>query len=88
MGFLYVSLGSSTVQLHDSLGSRGACAVSVVKMATLLEECSTEEQRSVVCFLWTNGLSAKNIHKEIFSCYGGKCLLRKTVHKWVENFSQ
>jgi hypothetical protein len=28
IGFLYVSLGSSTVQLHDSLGSRLACAYS------------------------------------------------------------
>jgi hypothetical protein len=26
MGFIYVSLGSSTVQLHDSLGSRCACS--------------------------------------------------------------
>jgi hypothetical protein len=26
IGFLYVSLGSNTVQLHDSLGSRRACA--------------------------------------------------------------
>jgi hypothetical protein len=44
----------STVQLHDSLGSRRACAfqrlVSVVKMATVLEEYNTEEQRSVVHF--------------------------------------
>jgi hypothetical protein len=28
IGFLFVSLGSSTVQLHDSLGSRRACACS------------------------------------------------------------
>jgi hypothetical protein len=46
IGF-YVSLGSSTIQLHDSLGSRRACvcseAVSVVKIATVLEECNTEE---------------------------------------------
>jgi hypothetical protein len=27
-GFLHVSLGSSTVQLHDGLGSRRACACS------------------------------------------------------------
>jgi hypothetical protein len=27
--FLYVSLGSSTVQLRDSLGNGRACAVSV-----------------------------------------------------------
>jgi hypothetical protein len=26
IGFLCVSIGSSTAQLHDSLGSRGACA--------------------------------------------------------------
>jgi hypothetical protein len=28
IGFLCLSLGSSTVQLHDSLGSRRACAYS------------------------------------------------------------
>jgi hypothetical protein len=28
IGFLSISLGSSTVQLHDSLGSRRACACS------------------------------------------------------------
>jgi hypothetical protein len=53
IGFLCVLLGSSTVQLHDSLGSRSACAclelVSVVKIATALEECITEEQPSLVC---------------------------------------
>jgi hypothetical protein len=26
IGFLYISLGSSTIQLYDSLGSRSACA--------------------------------------------------------------
>jgi hypothetical protein len=40
--------------------------VSVVKMATVLEECSAEEQRSVVRSLWVKGLSAKDILKQIF----------------------
>jgi hypothetical protein len=63
--------------------------VSVVKMATVLEECATEKQRYVVlCFLWENKHNAKDIHKEIFPVYGGKCLSRKAVHNWVENFSQ
>jgi hypothetical protein len=57
-------------------------------MATVLEECSTEEQRSVLQFLWAKGLSAKDIHKEMFRVYGGKCLLRKAVRNWVEKFSQ
>jgi hypothetical protein len=53
-------------------------------MATVLEEYITEEQRSVVRFLWAKGLNAKDIHKEIFPVYGGKCLSRKVVHIWVE----
>jgi hypothetical protein len=44
--------------------------VSVVKMATVLEElCTTEEQPSVVNFLWAKKLSAGDVHKEIFSSY-------------------
>jgi hypothetical protein len=50
-------------------------------MATLLEECTAEEQRSVLrFFLWAKGLNTKDIHKEIFPVYGGKCLSRKAVH--------
>jgi hypothetical protein len=41
-----------------------------------------------VCFLWATGLSAKDINKEIFPVYGGKCLSRKAVHNWLEKFSQ
>jgi hypothetical protein len=57
-------------------------------MASVLEKYTTEERSFVVRFLWAKGLSAKDIHKEIFPIYGGKCLLRKTVHIWVEKFSQ
>jgi hypothetical protein len=35
--------------------------------------------------LWEKGPSAKDIHKEMFPVYGGKCLSRKAVHNWVEN---
>jgi hypothetical protein len=34
--------------------------------------------------LWTKGLSAKDIHKEVFPAYGGKCLSYKALHSWVE----
>jgi hypothetical protein len=50
--------------------------VSIVKMVTVLEKYATEEQRSVVRFLWAKGLKAKDIHKEMFSVYGGKFLPR------------
>jgi hypothetical protein len=49
--------------------------VSVVKMVIVLEESTTKEQNSVVHFLWAKGLNAKDIHKEIFPVYNGKCLL-------------
>jgi hypothetical protein len=57
-------------------------------MATVLEECTTEEQRSVVRILWAKGLNEKGVHEEMFPVYGGKCLSLKVVHNWVETFSQ
>jgi hypothetical protein len=62
--------------------------VSVVKMATVPEEYITEEQRFAVRFLWTKILNAKDIHKEMFHAYGGKCLRGEEVHNWVKKFSQ
>jgi hypothetical protein len=61
---------------------------SVVKVATVIKGCIAEEQCSVVCFLLAKSLNAKDIYKKMFPAYGGKCLSRKTVHSWVEKFSQ
>jgi hypothetical protein len=38
-------------------------------MATVLEEYTTEEQLSVVHFLWAKGPNAKDIHEEMFPVY-------------------
>jgi hypothetical protein len=38
--------------------------------------------------LWAKELNAKDIHKEMFPVYGGKCLSRKAAHNWIEKFSQ
>jgi hypothetical protein len=51
-------------------------------MMTVLEECTVEEQHSVVCFLCEKGLNTKDIHKEMFPVYCGKCLSCKLVHGW------
>jgi hypothetical protein len=91
IGFLYVSLGSSIVQLHDSLGSRSACVCStgfISQNGDAFEEYTTEEQSSIVIFLWAKGLNAKDIRKEVFPVYDGKCLSPKEVDRWVEKFSQ
>jgi hypothetical protein len=57
-------------------------------MATVLEECTIENQRSVVCFFLAKELNAKDIYKEIFPVYGGKCLSCKVVNNRIEKFSQ
>jgi hypothetical protein len=57
-------------------------------MATVLEECTAEEQRPVVRFCGQNRLNAKNINKEMFRVYGGKWFSRTAVHNWMMKFSQ
>jgi hypothetical protein len=37
-------------------------------------------------FLWAKGLDAKDIHKEMFPVYGGKCLSRKLFTLGLRNF--
>jgi hypothetical protein len=88
IGFPCVSLSCSTVQLHDNLGSRHACAFSEAGFSGQNDAHATEDQRSVVHFLWAKGPNKKDIHKEMFPVYGGKCWSRKAVKNWVEKFSQ
>jgi hypothetical protein len=55
-------------------------------MATVLEECTIEEKRSVVRFLWAKGINAKDIKKFVHVC-GGKCLSHKVVHNGGKYFA-
>jgi hypothetical protein len=57
-------------------------------MATVLEGFTTEEQSTVERFLWAKGFNSKDIHKEVFPVYSGKCLSCEAIHNWAENFSQ
>jgi hypothetical protein len=71
IGFLCVSLGSSTVQLRDSLGSRRACACSETGFSSQNSDHAwgTYYRRAASCcafFLLTNLFDAKDIHKKCF----------------------
>jgi hypothetical protein len=58
-------------------------------MATVFEEYTTEEHRSVVSvFLWAKELNAEDVRKETCIVYNGKCLTRKAIHSRVEKFSE
>jgi hypothetical protein len=85
IGFVHVSLGSSTVQVVDPHVNVQKL-VSVVKMAVVLG-CATEDERSAVLFVWAKRFNAKDIHKEMFPVYGGNCLSLEAVYRWVEKLS-
>jgi hypothetical protein len=92
INFLYVSLGSSIAQLHDSPGSRRACSCSETGFSVQNGDRAwgiSYRIATLYCaFLWAKGLNAKYIHKEMFPLYAEKCLLRKAIHNWVKKFSQ
>jgi hypothetical protein len=90
--FLFVSLGSSTVQLHNSLCSRRACKFSEASFNSqnadrTLGIYHRRAAFSCAFFLWGKGLNAKDIDKEKFPVGGGKCLSNKAVHNWIEKCS-
>jgi hypothetical protein len=47
-------------------------------------------RRAAFCcsLLWANVINANDTHKEMFPICGAKCLSSKSVHSWVEKFSQ
>jgi hypothetical protein len=58
-------------------------------MTTVLEECITEEQRSVVLFFCGQKNSMqKEFMKKYLLFFGRKCLSHKAVHNCSEKFSQ
>jgi hypothetical protein len=88
-----VSLGSSTVQPHESLCSRPACACSEVGFSSQNDDRAwgVYYRRAASCyasFLWARGPNAKDAHREMLPVYGGKCLSLIAFHNWVEKFSQ
>jgi hypothetical protein len=68
IGFVCASLGSSTVQLHDSVVSRRACACSEAGFRSQNGDRSWGvycRKALILCVLWPKGLNAKDIHKEM-----------------------
>ena len=55
-------------------------------MAPTQPECTKEEQRAMIRFLWSEGVSGAEIHRRLLSQYVDSTLQRTTVYKWVEKF--
>jgi hypothetical protein len=80
--FLFVSLGSSTVQPHDTLGRRRACASSEPGLSSPNGDRAWRVyywRAAFSCaFLWAKGLNAKDIHKKsLLFRVGSVCRVRK-----------
>jgi hypothetical protein len=80
IGFVCVSLDSSTVPIHYILGRRHACACLEAGFSSKNGDRAwgVYYRRAAFC-------CAKDVHKENFHVYDGKCLSRKAVHNWVAN---
>ena len=55
-------------------------------MAAKLINCTKEEQRSVIRFLWAEGVPGAHINLRMCAQYGDKVLSRRIIYEWIEMF--
>jgi len=51
-----------------------------------LQDCTIEEQRGVVRFVWTEGVRPVEIHRLMLAQYGQSTVSQRKVYEWVEMF--
>jgi len=51
-----------------------------------LQDCTIEEQCSVVRFLWAEGVKPVKIHRGMLARYGQSTTSQRKVYEWVESF--
>jgi len=51
-----------------------------------LQNCTIEEQCSVVRFLWAEGTKPVEIHRRMLAQYGQSTMSQRKVYEWVERF--
>ena len=51
-----------------------------------LQDCTIEEQRGVMRFLWAEGLKPVEIHRRMLAQYGHSTMSQRKVYEWVERF--
>jgi len=51
-----------------------------------LQDCTIEEQRGVLRFLWAEGVKPVEIHRRMLAQYGQSTMSQRKVYEWVESF--
>jgi len=55
-------------------------------MGAPLQDCTIEEQRGVVRFLWTEGVKSLEIRRRMLAQYGQSTMSQRKVYEWIERF--
>jgi len=55
-------------------------------MDASLQDCTIEEQRGVVRFLWAEGAKPVEIHRRMLAQYGQSTMSQRKVYELVERF--
>jgi len=48
-----------------------------------LSMCTKEEQRGVIRFLWSEGVTGAEIHQRLSAQYGDRALPWRSVYEWI-----
>jgi len=51
-----------------------------------LQDCTIEEQRGIVRFLWAEGVKPVEIHRRMLAQYGQSTMSQRKVYEWMERF--
>jgi len=51
-----------------------------------LQDCTIEEQRGIVQFLWAEGVKPVEIHRRMLAEYGQSTMSQQKVYEWVKRF--
>jgi hypothetical protein len=57
-------------------------------MAAPLSDCTIEEQRTVVRFLWTEGVTSEDIYCQMLARHGAHTMHQRKIYEWIERFKE
>jgi transposase len=57
-------------------------------MAAPLSDCTIEEQRALVRFLWVEGVKSAEIHRWILVQYGVRTMHQRKIYEWIKRVKE
>jgi transposase len=57
-------------------------------MAAPLSDCTIEEQRAVVRFMWAELVKSAEVHRRMLAQYGARTMHQRKICGWIEHFKE